>query len=135
MLCVLSRRCAASSPIRSSVSAKRSTSVNMIAAARRPVFVVTPTFSQVRPSMLPSVAIQRGIGGCSTLHRWRHRDVAPEERNWREVPFAPDVLDAWDIGAGDPHDPDDPPRTRLRAALVAALTELIATRLTPRQRR
>ena len=60
--------------------------------------------------------------------------MAPEERNWREIPFAPDVLDMWDIG-GDPDEPEDPKRARLRAELVAALTELVATRLTPHQRR
>ena len=61
--------------------------------------------------------------------------MAPEERSWREIPFAPDVLDMWDVGADHPADPEDPRRAQLRAALVAALTELIATRLTPRQRR
>ena len=40
--------------------------------------------------------------------------MAPEERNWREIPFAPDVLDMWDIG-GDPDEPEDPKRARLRA--------------------
>ena len=61
--------------------------------------------------------------------------MAPEERNWREIPFAPDVLDTWDVGAGDPRDAEDPRRARLRLALIEALTELVATRLTPRQRR
>jgi RNA polymerase sigma factor (sigma-70 family) len=56
-----------------------------------------------------------------------------EDRNWREIPFAPDVLDTWDVGAG-PGEPEDPRRARLRAELVAALTQLVATRLTPRQR-
>jgi RNA polymerase sigma factor (sigma-70 family) len=61
--------------------------------------------------------------------------MSPEDRNWREIPFAPDVLDTWDLGADGPDDPEDPRRARLRAALVVALTELVATRLTPRQRR
>jgi RNA polymerase sigma factor (sigma-70 family) len=60
--------------------------------------------------------------------------VASEERQWREIPFAPDVLDTWNVGA-DPGEPEDPRRARLRAELVAALTQLVATRLTPRQRR
>jgi RNA polymerase sigma factor (sigma-70 family) len=61
--------------------------------------------------------------------------VSPEDRNWREIPFAPDVLDLWDVGADGTADPEDPRRAALRAALVEALTELVATRLTPRQRR
>ena len=60
--------------------------------------------------------------------------MASEERSWREIPFSPDVLDSWDIG-GDPGEPEDPRRARLRAELIAALTDLVATRLTPRQRR
>ncbi len=60
--------------------------------------------------------------------------VAGEERNWREIPFAPDILDTWHVGA-EPDEPEDPKRARLRAELVAALRELVSTRLTDRQRR
>ena len=57
-----------------------------------------------------------------------------EERNWREIPFSPDVLDAWDLGNA-PDEPEDEDRERLRAELVAALRELVSSRLTDRQRR
>jgi RNA polymerase sigma factor (sigma-70 family) len=60
--------------------------------------------------------------------------VSSDGRNWREIPFSPDVLDSWDTGTG-PDEPEDPRRARLRAELVAALRELVATRLTDRQRR
>jgi RNA polymerase sigma factor (sigma-70 family) len=56
------------------------------------------------------------------------------DRNWREIPFSPDVLDTWNVGA-EPGEPEDPRRARLRAELIAALRELVATRLTDRQRR
>ena len=56
------------------------------------------------------------------------------DRNWREIPFSPDVLDTWDLGPR-PGEPEDPRRARLRAELIAALRELVATRLTDRQRR
>jgi len=68
------------------------------------------------------------------VHLWRDRDVAADERNWREIPFAPDVLDAWSVDAG-PGEPEDPRRALLRAELVAALRDLVSTRLTERQRR
>ena len=58
----------------------------------------------------------------------------PEERPWREIPISPDVLDGWWIEQG-PDEPEDPRRAQLRAELVAALRELVATRLTDRQRR
>jgi RNA polymerase sigma factor (sigma-70 family) len=61
-------------------------------------------------------------------------NVGAEERNWREIPFAPDVLDTWVVGTG-PDEPEDPKRARLRAELVAALRDLVSTRLTERQRR
>lgn len=57
-----------------------------------------------------------------------------EERSWREIPFSPDVLDAWHIDAG-PDEPEDPKRARLRAELIAVLRELVSSRLTDRQRR
>jgi RNA polymerase sigma factor (sigma-70 family) len=60
--------------------------------------------------------------------------VAAEERNWREVPFDPDVLDSWAVGA-EPDEPEDPKRARLRAELIEALRDLVSTRLTDRQRR
>jgi RNA polymerase sigma factor (sigma-70 family) len=60
--------------------------------------------------------------------------VASEERSWREIPFAPDVLDTWNVGA-EPGEPEDPRRARLRLELVSALRDLVATRLTERQRR
>jgi RNA polymerase sigma factor (sigma-70 family) len=58
----------------------------------------------------------------------------PEDRNWREIPFSPDVLDTWDLQRG-PDEPEDEDRARLRAELVAALRELVSSRLTDRQRR
>ena len=57
-----------------------------------------------------------------------------EERSWREIPFSPDVLDTWHVQT-DPDEPEDPQRARLRAELVAALRELVSSRLTDRQRR
>jgi RNA polymerase sigma factor (sigma-70 family) len=57
-----------------------------------------------------------------------------EERNWREIPFSPDVLDAWHVPSA-PDEPEDPDRARLRAELIAALRELVSSRLTDRQRR
>lgn len=56
-----------------------------------------------------------------------------EERNWREIPFSPDVLDLWQIDDA-PDEPEDPRRARLRAELVAVLRELVSSRLTDRQR-
>jgi RNA polymerase sigma factor (sigma-70 family) len=56
-----------------------------------------------------------------------------EERNWREIPFSPDVLDLWDV-QGAPEEPEDPSRAKLRAELVAALHELLSSHLTDRQR-
>jgi len=61
--------------------------------------------------------------------------LASDERNWREIPFSPDVLDSWHVGAEPEDEPEDPKRARLRAELVAALCELVSTRLTDRQRR
>jgi RNA polymerase sigma factor (sigma-70 family) len=57
-----------------------------------------------------------------------------EDRNWREIPFSPDVLDTWHIDAG-PDEPQDENRARLRAELITALRELVSSRLTDRQRR
>jgi RNA polymerase sigma factor (sigma-70 family) len=57
-----------------------------------------------------------------------------EERNWREIPFSPDVLDTWDFHA-QPDEPEDPRRARLRAELLVVLRELVTSRLTERQRR
>ena len=57
-----------------------------------------------------------------------------DERNWREIPFSPDVLDSWDIDPG-PDEPEDPNRARLRAELISVLRELVSSRLTDRQRR
>ena len=60
--------------------------------------------------------------------------MSSEERSWREIPFAPDVLDTWFRDTG-PDEPEDPRRVRLRAELIAALREIVSTRLTDRQRR
>ena len=57
-----------------------------------------------------------------------------EDRNWREIPFSPDVLDTWHVD-GAPDEPEDPDRVRLRLELVAVLRELVSSRLTDRQRR
>ncbi len=57
-----------------------------------------------------------------------------DERNWREIPFSPDVLDSWNFDTG-PDEPLDEARARLRAELILVLRELISTRLTDRQRR
>jgi len=61
-------------------------------------------------------------------------DAVGEERSWREIPFSPDVLDTWHV-ANDPAEPENEDRSRLRAELVAALRELVSSRLTDRQRR
>ena len=57
-----------------------------------------------------------------------------DERNWREIPFSPDVLDMWHVDHG-PDELEDPKRARLRAELVAVLRELVSSQLTDRQRR
>ena len=56
-----------------------------------------------------------------------------DERNWREIPFSPEVLDAWNFDT-DPDEPLDETRARLRAELVVLLRQLISTRLSDRQR-
>src|SRR5687767_7361022 len=60
-------------------------------------------------------------------------EVAGDERHWREIPFSPDVLDAWDI-TQEPDEPINERRARLRAELIAALRDLVSSRLTDRQR-
>jgi len=57
-----------------------------------------------------------------------------EERNWREIPFSPDVLDAW-ARPSDPDEPEDEARAHFRLELIAALRELVSSRLTDQQRR
>lgn len=57
-----------------------------------------------------------------------------EERNWREIPLSPDVLDTLSLGS-ERDEPEDPRRERLRAELVAVMRELVSSRLTDRQRR
>ena len=57
-----------------------------------------------------------------------------DSANWREVPFSPDVLDAWDVQDAGGDEVDDA-RARLRAQLIATLRELVDSHLTQRQRR
>jgi RNA polymerase sigma factor (sigma-70 family) len=61
-------------------------------------------------------------------------NVPGEERNWREIPFSPDVLDAW-MRPRSPDEPEDEARTHLRLELIAVLRELVSSALTDQQRR
>lgn len=57
--------------------------------------------------------------------------MAADERHWREIPFSPDVLYAWDI-TQEPDEPVNERRARLRAELITALRDLVSSHLTDR---
>ena len=59
--------------------------------------------------------------------------MTDEGRRGREIPLSDQMLDAW-AAARALESASDPVRERLHAELVEILRELVATRLTPRQR-